>query len=122
MEVLGQPPAAALPSNLTDFWLDAALQSVEEVVNANATTDPAILRLPLTLVLHILAATQPGTDTEMSDEQLFWCLKRFRFELAMEKLRRWGVKLREAATEATIFREDSFDSTQLAALQACARN
>jgi hypothetical protein len=102
-EVLNHPPSAALPSNLPDELLDAALHDVERVVNADAATGPECLRLPLDLVLHLLNSPSTDEPLEMSDEQLFRCIKQYRLELAMEKLRRWGVQLALPASEATIF-------------------
>ena len=102
-DVLDRSPSAALPSNLSDRWLDAALRDVEQVVNAKADTGPEFLRLPLNLVLHLLDSRMTNGSLEISDEQLFDCIKRYRFELAMEKLRRWGVQLALPASEATIF-------------------
>lgn len=102
-EVLDRPPAAALPSNLPDHFLDTALQDVERVIGADAATGSEVLRLPLALVLHLL--TLPGTSgqLEISDDELFRCIKLYRIELALEKLRRWGVQLAPPATESTIF-------------------
>ncbi|AWL03089.1 hypothetical protein DIR46_00520 [Massilia oculi] len=100
-EIFDNPPSAALPSNLSDQWLDAALKDVERVINADAETEPDFLLLPLELVLHLL--NPPDASFEISDEELFRCIRQYRLELAMEKLRRWGVQLVPPASEATIF-------------------
>lgn len=105
-EIFDHPPPAALPSNLSDHWLDAALQDVERVINADAETEPDFLRLPLELVLHLL--NPPDAPLEISDEELFRCIRQYRLELAMEKLRRWGVQLVPPASEATIFTSKRF--------------
>jgi hypothetical protein len=110
-EVLGRPPSAALPSNLSDQWLDAALQDVERVISADAATESEVLRLPLSLVLHLLNLPGAAEQLEISDDELFRCLRLYRLELAMEKLRRWGVQLAPPATESTIFASHrGFDS------------
>lgn len=102
-EVLDRPPSAALPSNLSDSLLDDALQDVERVIDPDAATGPEVLRLPLTLVLHLLNQPETSEQSEVSDEELFRCIKLYRIELALEKLRRWGVQLAPPATESTIF-------------------
>ena len=107
-EVLDHPRSAALPSNLSDYWLDAALQDVEKVISADAETGPENLRLPLALVLHLLNSPVDAEPLDISDEQLFRCIKQYRLELAMEKLRRWGVRLAPPASEATIFASKKF--------------
>jgi hypothetical protein len=107
-DVLDRSPSAALPSNLSEHWLDVALYEVERVINANGDTDSNSLRIPLSLVMHLLSSKMLTGPLELSDEQLFYCIKAYRFELAMEKLRRLGVQLAIPATERTIFRPESF--------------
>lgn len=114
-EVLDHPPSAALPSNLPDHLLDTALHDVERVVGADAATGPEVLRLPLALVLHLMNLPGTSGELEISDEELFRCIKLYRIELALEKLRRWGVRLAPPATESTIFASDrGFGSTDFA--------
>jgi hypothetical protein len=107
-DVLDHSPSAALPFNLSDRWLDAALHSVEQVINPHDDTDSESVRIPLSLVLHLLNLQMSAEPLEMSDEELFHCIKLYRFELAMEKLRRWGVCLTLPATEGTIFTRVAF--------------
>ncbi len=107
-DVLDHSPAAALPLNLSDRWLDAALHSVERVINPDDDTDSDSVRIPLNMVLHLLNLQMSTEPLEMSDEELFHCIKLYRFELAMEKLRRWGVCLTPPATEVTIFTRVAF--------------
>lgn len=102
-EVLRNPPSAALPSNLTDYWLDTALQGVERLVQADEEADPDLVRIPVSLVLHLLSEELASRRILMSDEKLFDYLGLYRMELAMEKLRRWGVALAPAADKTTIF-------------------
>ena len=102
-EVLRNSPSAALPSNLTDRWLDTALQGVERLVQADETADPELVRIPVDLVLHLLSQELASGVIAMSDEKLFDYLGLYRMELAMEKLRRWGVALAPAADKRTIF-------------------
>jgi hypothetical protein len=102
-EVLHSAPSAALPSNLPDRWLDTALQGVERLVQADETADPELVRIPVDLVLHLLSQELASGAIAMSDEKLFDYLGLYRMELAMEKLRRWGVALAPAADKTTIF-------------------
>lgn len=103
LEVLRSPPSAALPLNLNDHWLDTALKGVERLVQADEEADPELVRIPVDLVLHLLSKELASGAIAMSDEKLFNYLGLYRMELAMEKLRRWGVALAPAANKATIF-------------------
>lgn len=102
-EVLQNPPAAALPSNLADRWLDIALHGAERLVQADEDADPELVQVPINLVLHLLSEKLQVTTPAMSDEKLLTYLAHYRIELAMEKLRRWGVVLAPAADKTTIF-------------------
>ena len=102
-EVLNNPPSAALPSNLADRWLDIALQGAERIVQADEEADPELVHIPVSLILHLLSQELASGVLVMSDEKLFDYLGLYRMELAMEKLRRWGVVLAPAADQTTIF-------------------
>ncbi|MFC0254691.1 hypothetical protein [Massilia consociata] len=102
-EVLHNPPSAALPSNLADRWLDTALLGAERLVQADKEADPELVRIPVNLVLHLLSEELRSGTISMSDDKLFDYLGLYRIELAMEKLRRWGVVLAPAADKTTIF-------------------
>ena len=102
-EVLHNPPSAALPSNLADRWLDTALQGAERLVHADEDADPELVRIPVNLVLHLLSEELRSGTIVMSDRKLLDYVAHYRIELAMEKLRRWGVVLAPAADKTTIF-------------------
>lgn len=102
-EVLHSSPSAALPSNLTDRWLDTALQGAERIIQADEKADFELVRIPVDLVLHLLSQELASGAIAMSEEKLFDYLGLYRMELAMEKLRRWGVALAPAADKKTIF-------------------
>jgi hypothetical protein len=102
--VLSQPVSAALPSRLSDYWLDCALQGAEQLVGADKAGPSDLVHIPLSMVAHLTIAAMESQGGEIPDEELFRFLKLYRWELAMEKLRRWGVSLTPAATEETIFR------------------
>lgn len=103
-EVLHNPASAALPSNLTDRWLDIALQGAESLIQADEEADPELMHVPISLVLHLLKQRLASGKILMSDEQILKYLAMYRIELAMEKLRRWGVVLESPADETTIFK------------------
>lgn len=103
-EVLHNPPSAALPSNLADRWLATALQGAERLVQADEDADPELVRIPVNLVLHLLSEELRSGTIAMSDRKLLDYIAHYRIELAMEKLRRWGVVLAPAADKATIFK------------------
>lgn len=105
-EILDHPPSAALPSNLPDHWLEAALQDVERVIGADAETGPEFLHLPLNLVLHLLNPSDQSP--EIPYEQRFRCIEQYRIELAMEKLRRWGVQLVPPQVRQQFSRQKNF--------------
>lgn len=107
LDVLDRAASAALPSNLSDRWLELALHSVERVVNGDCDVDSNPLEVPLSLVIHLLSSQLSTSPLQMSDEQLFHCIRLYRFELAMEKLRRLGVCLTLPATEITIFSRET---------------
>jgi hypothetical protein len=103
-EVLHNPPSAALPSNLADQWLDIALQGAERLVQADEDADPELVRIPVNLVLHLLSEELRSGTIVMSNRKLLDYIAHYRIELAMEKLRRWGVVLAPAADKTTIFK------------------
>jgi len=103
-DLLHNPPSAALPSNLPDYWLDTALQGAERLVQADEQADPELVRIPVNLVLHLLSEQLRSGSLVMSDRKLLDYVAHYRIELAMEKLRRWGVVLAPAADQTTIFK------------------
>lgn len=88
---------------MTDRWLDTALQGAERIIQADEKADFELVRIPVDLVLHLLSQELASGAVKMSDEKLFDYLGLYRIELAMEKLRRWGVALAPAADKTNIF-------------------
>jgi hypothetical protein len=106
-QVLTQPPAAALPGNLTDEWLDLISRDLESALGEDAPQDidAQVLAVPLALVVHILAGQHGEAGHAWSFEDLFDRLQNYRVEIALELLnRRTGVHS-TPATMATIFKQ-----------------
>ena len=105
--ILAQPPAAALPCNLTDEWLDLISHDLEGALGEDAPEDidVQLLATPLALVVHILVGQHGETGQAWSFEALFDRLQDYRVEIALELLnRRTGVHT-NPATMATIFKQ-----------------
>jgi hypothetical protein len=106
-QVLKQSPAAALPCNLTDEWLNRISSDLEGALGEDAPQeiDANLLAAPLALVVHILAGQHGGAGHAWSFEDLFSRLQDYRVEVALELLnRRTGVRS-TPATLTTIFRQ-----------------
>jgi hypothetical protein len=117
-EVLHNPASAALPSNLSDRWLDIALQGAESLIRADEEADPELMYVPVSLVLHLVKQELASGKILMSDEIIFKYLSMYRIELAMEKLRRWGVVLQSPADEITIFKSPQVNGRSTVARKA----
>lgn len=105
--ILTQPPAAALPCNLPDEWLDLISHDLERALGEDAPQhiDTQLLEAPMALVLHILVGQHGKTGQAWSFEDLFDRLQDYRVEIALELLnRRTGVHT-NPATMATIFKQ-----------------
>lgn len=116
-QVLTQPPAAALPCNLTDECLDLISRDLEGALGEDAPQeiDANSLAAPLALVIHILAGQHSEAGHAWSFEDLFSRLQDYRVEVALELLnRRTGVRS-PPATLTTIFRQRDV-TTELAYL------
>lgn len=113
-EVLHNHASAALPSNLTDRWLDIALQGAESLIQADEKADPELMHVPVSLVLHLLKQELASGKLLMSDEKILNYIAMYRIELAMEKLRRWGVVLESPADETTIFKSPQVNGRRTA--------
>ncbi len=102
-DVLDKGPAAALPCQLSDYWLDQVADSLEQVLeNPNIDTG-AYLAGPLALVVSILFARAASHELEVSHSHLYQCLRSYRVEVVLEVVnRRTNVKTTPASLE-TIF-------------------
>jgi len=102
-DVLDKGPAAALPCQLSDYWLDQVADSLEQVLENPAVDSGSYLAGPLALVVHILFARTASHELEVSHSQLYECLRSYRIEVALEAVsRRTNVKTTPASLD-TIF-------------------
>lgn len=106
-QVLTQPPAAALPCNLTDEWLDLISRDLEGALGKDAPQDinPQLLAAPLALVVHILAGQDGQTGHTWSFNDLVDRLHDYRVEITLELLNRRTSVHSNPATMATIFKQ-----------------
>lgn len=103
--VVAQPPAAALPCNLTDALLELVARDLDTVLDENGAEDPdsQFLIAPLALVFHILVGQRNGAGFTVSLEDFLPILRDYRAEIGLELLkRRAGVQF-NPATMTTIF-------------------
>jgi hypothetical protein len=102
-DVLDKGPAAALPCQLSDYWLDQVADSLEQVLENPDTGSGPYLAGPLALVVHILFARTASHELEVSHSQLYEYLRSYRIEVALEGVsRRTNVKTTPASLD-TIF-------------------
>ncbi len=107
-EVLTQPPEAALPRNLSDYWLDLIGRDLEECVGdgaGNHDESTPYMTAPLALILHILTGKTGSNKLEVPLDDMFKYFQDYRIEIALESVRRRTDIRPEAATLETIFTE-----------------
>jgi hypothetical protein len=93
-EVLSKPPEAALPCQLSDYWLRLICRDLD-VPNA----------APLALVLHVMSSRAAALGVAITVQDLQRCLNDYRMEVALELVRRSTNIKPEPATLETIFTE-----------------
>jgi len=102
-QILDKEPAAALPCQLSDYWLDQVAESLERVLEDPDIDSGSYLAGPLALVVHILFAGTATHELEISHSQLYECLRSYQIEVALEAVsRRTNVKTTPASLD-TIF-------------------
>lgn len=102
-DVLDKGPAAALPCQLSDYWLDQVADTLEQVLENPDISSGSYLAGPLALVVHILFARMASHELEVSHSQLYEYLRSYRVEVALEAVsRRTNVKTTPASLD-TIF-------------------
>lgn len=106
-EVLSLPPEAALPCNLSDFWLEQVAYNLEMSIGESAQTDaeavPGHMTVPLMLVLHLLAGKTGSNTIQAPHEALFGYLEDLNMEIGIEIVNRHTEIKASSATLETIF-------------------
>ena len=105
-EVLERPAIFALPSNLSDHWLDMIARDLNEVIASDCDIGGAAgtyAAAPLALILHILKSRTQGPSVTMSLEELWDYFRYLRIEINFEIVSRRTCHKVESATLKTIF-------------------
>ena len=117
-EVLAHPPVKALPSNLSDDWLDLLERDLacyfrESEEDADCGSG---LPAPLAVVLHLLLAKSNGKQASVAVDKLEEYLSMFRHELALEMIsRRTDLKVSGASLKTILTKRRLVVSAQSAA-------
>lgn len=102
-EILDKPAEAALPCNLSDFWLGELAIALEVAIESSPDAENSQLAAPLALIGHILTTKNGGKEMSVTWEELFKHFNDYRIEIALEEVsRRTDIKSNPATLE-TIF-------------------
>ena len=104
-QVLSQTPDAALPSRLSDFWLDCIARDLERTVGDEIAdeSDPTPYgAAPLALIMHLLSEKLGSPTLSISVEELREHFCRLRIEVGLEMVNRRTDCRAESATMETI--------------------
>ena len=109
-DILDKEPSAALPSHLSDQWLNQVAESLEQVLEVQTDESGPYLAGPLALVVHLLFFRSPLAELEISEICLYEYLRTYYMEVSIEMLNR-HTKIRvNAATLQTIFTDRKLTS------------
>lgn len=110
-EILDKGPSAALPSHLSDQWLNQVAESLEQVLEVQTSESGSYLAGPLALVTHLLFARSRLPALEFSDNCLYEYLRSYYMEVSIEIInRRTNIQIK-SATLKTIFTDRKLTST-----------
>jgi hypothetical protein len=113
-DVLTKGPEAALPSRLSDYWLELIsrdLECLDGVDAENDSTESHSMAGPLALILHILLGKSGGTQLTVPEEDMYRYFQDYRIEIGLEEVsRRTDIKM-SPATIDTIFTNRDVDIT-----------
>lgn len=104
-EVLSGPPEAALPSQLSDYWLEMIARDLEMTVGDDQPEEgeESYASAPLALIVHLLFAKRGGKELALSYDEMYSLFCDLRVEIGLEDVsRRTDIKA-EPATLETIF-------------------
>lgn len=105
-EVLDGEPGSALPSKLSDEWLDMAIDSVEGMVHGDDDKQ-GMHGIGMALILKTLSDKRSeAKELSIPTPELFKYVQSYMIELALEELNRKTDVRASAATLETIFEKD----------------
>lgn len=105
-EVLSKGAEAALPCNLSDYWLDLIGRDLECLGQAVDLEDPnasGYMSGPLALVGHILVGKAGDNEATVPVDDLMRHFEDYRIEIAIETVSRRTHMKANAASLASIF-------------------
>lgn len=102
-EVLVRPAEFALPSHLSDHWLQLICRDLDALAGEGDIQLRNPAAAPLALILHILSSRVRGSPVTLSMQALHRCYVDYRIEIALEMVRRQAGIGIEPATILTIF-------------------
>lgn len=108
-EVLQSGPESTLPKNLSDYWLGALQQHLDDYLEGVGERDEeddeagSSMSLPLAAIIHILFAKNGGEAVSYGLEEMFENFQNYRIELALEEINRKTDMKSAPATLQTIF-------------------
>lgn len=110
-DVLSREPAASLPCNLSDAWLDLVAESLEQILDGASPQSGQYLAGPLALVLHLLFGRLQSEELSIDDTLLLNYLCEYRLEVTLERVNRHTNVQTTSATLETIFTNRLVSST-----------
>lgn len=103
-EVLSREPEAALPCNLSDYWLALIGRDLETCLSDSEDSSPESTgAAPLALILHLLCGKVGSRELSVPLDDMFKHFQDLRIEIALETMSRVTDIQADRATLATIF-------------------
>lgn len=102
-EVLSKAPEAALPSRLSDQWLQIICRDLDVLAGQIEVLLPSPAAAPLALIMHVLSSRATGAGLKVSLPELHRYFVVYRIEVALDILRRHAGASIEPAPLDTIF-------------------
>jgi hypothetical protein len=100
-DVLGQPPTAALPCNLSDEWLALIARDLDacmgEMTGDTEGAPSAYMAAPLALVIHLLHGKANGQDRLIEFDAFEKYLDDYKLEINLEQVtRKTNISIQQA--------------------------
>lgn len=104
LEILDKEASAALPSNLSDSWLERIAENINQVFeNGGSPMASLYMQAPLALVLHLLFEGRKSAINKIDLDKLEDHLESYWIEIEMETVKRKTNINSSPATMETIF-------------------